>query len=324
MDSPSDADAQPPAAGSDGGGTYGQKPPETRSEQTFLRTQTPLLEKGTWQFDVGAAYLMTEFDFPTLSGTDIVRGELRRRQMIAPLALRYGLTERAQLFCNAPVGWRHNQIATNPMTDSDPFDLNDVHVGIGDLQLGASYLARKSDGKKQSPDVVLTFVATLPTGEGLMPVSVLQGGLGTGIASLGGQALVIHNYDPAVVFWGVGYRHSFERSFSGIDVQVGEEFSAQLGVGFAVNDRVTLSTSYLGGFITETEFNGQGIPNSFQESHRARFAVTIDQECRILEPFVEIGMTQQSPMTHIGVVWTYGRGTKSGDKTTDSDRAGGK
>ncbi len=247
--------------------TYGEEPaPVPRStEQVFLRTQTPLLGAGQWQMDYGLTYSLTNFDFPTIHNATVVRADLRRRQLVVPLAFRFGLTDRTQLFANIPVGWRHNQLATNPLTDPNPIDLNSDHGGVGDIQLGANYLWSYGDG--YYPDIILTAVGTLPTGEGFIPVSVLQGGLGNGVGALGGQVLFVHTYDPVVVFWGAGYRHYFEKTFSGINVQLGEEFTYQLGVGFAVNDRVTLSTSFLGAYNTETEFNGQGIQRASYESH---------------------------------------------------------
>ena len=106
---------------------------------------------------------------------------------------------------------------------------------------------------------------------------------------------MIHTYDPVVVFWGGGYRYLFEEDFLDAQIRLGQQISYQLGVGFAVNERVTLSTSLLGLYVTETELNGVGIPGSMHDPIRMRFSLTSWRNCRIVEPFAEIGMTDTAP-----------------------------
>jgi hypothetical protein len=87
-------------------------------------------------------------------------------------------------------------------------------------------------------------------------------------------------------------------------VQAGEEITYQLGVGFAVNERVTLSSALQGAFITETKIEGERIEGSILEPIRMRFAATISRNCRIVEPFAEIAMTDDAP-SRLGVTWTF-------------------
>jgi hypothetical protein len=109
-----------------------------------------------------------------------------------------------------------------------------------------------------------------------------------------------------VLYYGLGARYRFEEEFlGGIVVDPGEEYSYQLGVGFAANSRVTLSTTFLGSYIVEDRINSQRIEGSNLEPLRLRFAVTIQQPCRICEPFATIGMTDDAPGAHVGITWTY-------------------
>ena len=282
---------------------YGEQPAEQHNEQIFLRTQTVLLQPGQFQFDTGFFYLLQQFNFPTINNGNLVRGDLTRRQLVAPLAVRYGWSERIQLFAYVPLGWRDTSFATNSISDPTPFEISSNHGGIGDVLVGGSYLWRK--GGDGTPDIILTGSATLPTGEGFFPSSIFFGGLGNGVPGLAGQFLVVHTYDPVVVFWGAGYKHNFQKRIQGIDVQFGEEFSYQLGAGFAANERVTLSAAFLGNYITESKFNGQNIPGTTLEPMRMRFSVTAFRNCRIVEPFAEIGMTYRAPASRIGVTWTF-------------------
>jgi hypothetical protein len=36
-----------------------------------------------------------------------------------------------------------------------------------------------------------------------------------------------------------------------------------------------------------------------------RFAITCAQECKIIEPFAVVGMTDDAPRARIGITWTY-------------------
>jgi hypothetical protein len=300
--SPADSAASPKKEGE----TYGKKPedPATVQRQQFLRTQSPLLKKGDIQFDIGVAYTLYEFNFPAVDATStLVRGDLRRRTLIAPLAMRYGLNKKTQLFLNVPVGWRNTELATSPFTTSSPVDESSSYGGFGDVTLGFTRLLRS--GTKSLPDVVFTLSGGLGTGEKSVLSNATQGGLGSGFGSLGGQLTFIHTYDPFVVYWGGGYNHYFAGHIEGIPVQLGDQFSYQLGTGFAINDRVTLSSGLIGAYILGTEVNDRLIKNTQQEPLRFRSAVTLLRNKKIIEPFVEIGLTQTSPAFRTGVTWTF-------------------
>ena len=115
----------------------------------------------------------------------------------------------------------------------------------------------------------------------------------------------MHTTNPAVVYYGGGVRYRCEETFlNSFSIQPGIDFNYQFGVGFAANERITLSATLLGSYITETEFNGIGLENTTLEPIRMRFAVTIAQGCRILEPFATIGMTDDAADARLGITVT--------------------
>jgi hypothetical protein len=121
-----------------------------------------------------------------------------------------------------------------------------------------------------------------------------------------GNLLFIQPYDPVVLFYGLGMERYFESRYSGIDIEPGPEYSYTLGVGFAVNDRVTLSSRFRGSYIEETEANGLRVLGSNQEPMTLRFSATVSKPChRIVEPFVEFGLTDDSVSSFFGVIWTF-------------------
>jgi hypothetical protein len=77
-------------------------------------------------------------------------------------------------------------------------------------------------------------------------------------------------------------------------------------VGFAVNDRVTLSTRFLGSYVEELRVNRNRIFGTNVEPMTIRMAATISKPCdRIVEPFIEFGVTDAAIDSFFGITWTY-------------------
>ncbi|TWT30234.1 hypothetical protein KOR34_47920 [Posidoniimonas corsicana] len=294
-----------PDANAPGGGglaeaeSLGEEPVDTSLQ--FLRTATVLLEPGQMQCDLGVVYQLVENDFTVVdSGSNLVEARVRQRELVVPLELRYGLTRRAQFFVGSTVGWANNEFAT------ESFSFDDNYGGLGDTTTGLTFLL--FDGQGRCTDTVLTVAATLPTGDDPFPSTLLgqsQPALGEGFWALSADLLWINSYDPVVVFYGVGMRHRFESEFFGVDVRPGNEFRATLGLGFAVNQNITLSTRFNATYITRTQLDGVSVPGSLQEPMSLRFAATIFKCQHIVEPFVDIGTTDDAADTRFGIVWTY-------------------
>jgi len=103
----------------------------------------------------------------------------------------------------------------------------------------------------------------------------------------------------------LGARFRVDREFAGdINVDPGEEFTYQLGVGFAVNSRITLSTIFTGGYVVEDKVNTDRIEGGNLEPMRMRFAITIARPKLIVEPFADIGITDDAPSAVTGITWT--------------------
>lgn len=268
----------------------------------FLRRVTPLLPAGDWQLDFGIRYTFAETDFPAVAGVPptLARARLRQRVLEVPLEFRYGLNRRTQLFTFVPVGWSNSELAYVNLDETANSG------GVGDVVAGITYLLREGDSKR--PDVVGTFAVTAPTGNAAFPTTVFspEAQLGQGFWALSGNVLVIHTYDPLVVFCGLGMRYRFEHEFAGgLQVDPGEQYSYQLGVGFAVTSHVTLSSILLGSYIVEDHINADRIEGGNLEPIRMRLAATIARPCLIVEPYADIGMTNDAPAAVAGITWTY-------------------
>jgi hypothetical protein len=287
----------------------GQAPQDYTHE--FLRQEAVLLKQGQWQVDVGFDYLVMDHSFTQLaiSGTTIpVDSELRRRLMLVPVDLRYGLTDCMQLFANVPFGWANTEesYVLSPTVNSDTFQ---NQGGIGDTDFGFSYLVHKSCGQSCDPDIIATMDVTAPTGKGSFFDALFlspQLTLGQGLWAASWNVLFIHTYDPVIFFYGFGTRHPFAREFDGYDVVPGAQYNYKAGVGFAANERVTFSAMLYGSYIAEPLVDGQRVKGDALEPIYLRFAVTI-AKCNncIFEPFVNIGLTSDAANTIFGVTFTY-------------------
>jgi hypothetical protein len=78
-----------------------------------------------------------------------------------------------------------------------------------------------------------------------------------------------------------------------------------LGVGFALNPKVTLSTRFNVSYFTTTQIDYQDFEGTFSEPMSLRFAATVANCGRIIEPFAEIGVTDDAPDGRFGITWTY-------------------
>lgn len=271
----------------------------------FLRTQTVLLKPCQWQFDAGLNYTIAESDFPVAvvdAGGNVIgvsEGRIRQRLLLVPFEARYGLTSRIQLFASAPVGYSNTEFTAagvDTFTDTG---------GIGDVSFGLS--AQLVPGSSCRPELIGTLGVTSPTGDASLANTLIspEASLGEGFWGFTGNLLWVRNYDPVVVFYGVGANFRLDAELDGVDVDPGERFLYQFGVGFAVNQHVTLSTALIGSYWVEDRWNGVRVPGGIREPLRLRFAATIGKSCRLVEPFAEIGMTEEAPSSRIGITWTF-------------------
>ena len=278
--------------------------PEDNSLQ-FLRADTVLLEPGKYQFDYGLMYTKFDIDVPVLFAVDpntvgVSLANLRFRELRVPLEIRYGLARRVQLFLNVPFAWANSEFS---FSESELFE-NDG--GIGDVTFGGSFLLRENDPCNK-PDMILTLAATAPTGKSPFRTAGTASTaptLGSGNWSLASNVLWIKNYDPVVMFYGLGTRQHFDTDFNGQELRRGGEYNYQFGVGFGVNSKITFSTRFNGAYISETRLDGQRLLGTVQEPMTLSLAMTVAKNKKLIEPFVDFGLTDDASDARFGIVWT--------------------
>lgn len=277
----------------------GQKPVD--NSEVFLRSETVLLEPGQWEMDYGFEYVWHDaLGLTVLPGPAIALERVRLRQLFVPMAFRFGLTERIQPFINVPWGGaefeRDNVLTSN--TDTD--------FGIGDVSAGFSYLLCSHEDK--GVDWILNTGFTAPTGTspfGNFNAINNFASLGQGFWAINANLNWVRSIDPCVLFGGVGWSHEFDSEEMGFNINPGEIFTYQFGMGFAVNDNITLSTLFQGQWQERFQVDDVTIPNSSQEPFSIRMEMTIVYSKRcIIEPFVRFGLDVDAPQADFGVVIT--------------------
>lgn len=273
---------------------YGER--SVPNTQNFLRTQTPLLKRGQVQWDLGLQYSVFEADFPTLFGATLTEANVTSRTVESTIGMRYGVNDRLQLFANTTLGWQQTSFFDGFST------VNEDSGGIGDTNLGLNFLLRPES--ENCPSIILSSDVTVPTGNASDPLFLTDAGIGSGPWATSSRFLMVRSIDPVLLFWGAGYRHTFEATYRTNQVDLGNQFFYNLGIGFAANERVTLSAAYNGSFVTDLEVNGVDLDGSSFDLGSIRLAATVLRCSRIYEPFITFGMTDRTPSSVFGVVLT--------------------
>jgi len=116
----------------------GRPPPDY--SRNVVRSSSVLLAPGEWQLEYGFSYSFFEDETVVLlPGGFLIDEILRDRQLVVPLAVRYGLTPRVQASVFLPVGMTHTELL-------DPFGDEETTLGaIGDISTGFNYTSNGLD-----------------------------------------------------------------------------------------------------------------------------------------------------------------------------------
>ncbi len=270
--------------------TIGQKPEEEDIRKLFLRQSSVLLRPGQVEMETGLNYTGTQ------SVSAVLNVKLRQFQL--PIAVRFGLLDRLESF----LSWAYvfNRQSFSFAESATTKSKN----GFGDTALGINYeIFQEQAGW---PEVITQIRVKAPTGEPPQPDG-LSLGSGHWSASLGLQC--IKTLDPVVLFWGLQYthefsaRHYFNDGF--YDVQPGKIVGYNLGLGFAVNEKVSLGAQVQGSYQWDTKLDGRTIPGSASEPVSFRSALTYRWSKKaFFESSVSMGLNEDAPDFSLGFTAT--------------------
>jgi hypothetical protein len=187
----------------------------------------------------------------------------QRETLTASLAGRYGITSRLEADVRVPFVVRRDRLTRQEVGEAaestDTLKMN----GLGDIDFGLHYQLNRGTGGW--PFFVANLRAQSNTGKGPYDVDPEdEAPTGSGFWGVEPSLTVIYPSDPAVLFANVGYVYNFasdvDKTFtSGTtstrveEVDPGDSVRASFGIGFALNDSLSLSLAYEHNWIAGTE-----------------------------------------------------------------------
>lgn len=240
--------------------------------------------------------------------------ESRRNYLAAQLGLRLGLTDRMEISGKIPFVYRDDRVESTIISQQDtPGEPNFLQTldgsGLGDIELGVQY--QLNDGRAGWPYFVANLRAKSTTGRGPFKVDRDRAGLetelatGSGFWSVEPSLTVIHQTDPAVLFANVGYIWNMAKDVNALAgtarigrVNPGDTISASMGVGFALNERFSMSLGYQHNYIfgTKSVINNRTVNNQDFQVGSLLVGMSLGVGAATgLNMTVAVGVTEESP-----------------------------
>jgi len=254
---------------------------EDHNSRLFLRMSTIILKPGQKSIGIATSY------------SNSMQGLQTTRQASVATTLRLALTEGMEVSATIPFAWR--QFETDNHVDETRQRKDGS--GVGDISLGAKFLLFNEE--VSSPEVVALLGVGIPTNDNNYGDDIA---IGTGHYSMSLELSALKSLDPATFFGSLSYTHYFDREFGGRDIKRGESLDYSLGVGYALNHRLTLSTRVSGSFSGELEIDSETVQFSDREPVLLENSLTFawDRETTI-DPSIAFGLNDDAPDTIFGL-----------------------
>ena len=215
--------------------------------------------------------------------------QVRTTTQTGALALRYGLTDRMELELRVPYLHNHTDTTSREIFTGSAQDrvFTSSGHGLGDIEATARY--QTNDGGADKPYFVGWLRFKSRTGRDPFDVTTdcvnrcvqnvtgtgmpLQLPTGSGFYALQPGVTWLYPSDPVVFFGNLSYLHNFprhgvSRRLLGGDreslgtVDAGDVVDISLGMGFALNDKASISLGYDQSFVGLTRQNGRTVAGS--------------------------------------------------------------
>lgn len=226
---------------------------------TFLTGSTVMLPPGKYEIDMGLAYKQSR-DASSLPVVGYFQmSSYAARQTMFDTTIRGGLYKDVEGWLTIPFSYSYvEQVSSNAYVRSkDAWD-------IGDLSFGLQYLLRKEDAK--APAISTSIAVTAPTGKmqyyGAADEWKAPLNNGGGYWRVSPSLSFVRTTDPAIIFGGVNASYAFRRTIDGYDVKPGWGTGFYLGVGYALNENLSVGTRFAYSYLSRMEFNGERIYGS--------------------------------------------------------------
>jgi hypothetical protein len=237
-----------------------------------------------------------------------------RDTITSQLTARYGVTNRLEVSVSVPVVYRSDRTTSLVGGAGGASVTNSTSgEGLGDIEVAAHY--QINDGMNDWPFFIANLRYKSTSGTGPFDIGRDASGIPTELATGSGfhaiepSLTVIYPTDPAVLFANIGYLVNLPSDVNTTvgtatigNVDPGDSIGMSFGVGFALNEKLSLNLGYQHDFVLETttETNGVDVNSEtlsvgsflFGGSYRLTDAVSLNLT-------VQVGATEDAPDSRI-------------------------
>jgi hypothetical protein len=219
------------------------------------------------------------------------------------------LFNRAEAYVAAPYIFQHVETSSASALAGTNTVATQSSSGYGDLSFGVKYHLLMEN--KYIPDVIVSLGVTAPTGEEKSEPILASMSAGNGFWDFTPGVQFIRTFDPVVLFWGVDFTHSMARTRNQQKEQPGDAIGYNFGMGFAINDDVSISAQVVGAYQTEWYYDNIKAAGSAREPTVLRLALTSRSHGNLyFEPSVSLGINDDAPDFSVGFSAVYRFGSK--------------
>ena len=218
--------------------SYGSET-EKQSPLDFLTGSTVLLSPGQYEFDMGVNYKQSRTQYNLPSDGYFQKSSYSARQILVSPTLRAGLYKGFEGYLSLPFTYSYIQdVSSNEYVR----DTQDWHAA--DLAVGGQYQLTKESAAV--PAISLTLDVSAPTGKKRYNDALRSWkdplNNGSGHWSIAPGLAFVRTTDPAIIFGGFSYQYFFADNIDGYNVQPGWVLNSYFGVGFALNEKLSLGS----------------------------------------------------------------------------------
>lgn len=190
--------------------------------------------------------------------------DAQRRTFTEALNMRYGISNRLEVDTRIPFVYRDDDLTRQEVSTGNQRKDTLDNADLGDVEFGVHYQINR--GQEGWPFFVGNFRVKSNTGQGSFDVDPEdEVATGSGFWAVEPSLTVIYPTDPAVLFANIGYVYSIgddvSKTFTADTgdrtrigrVQPGGSVRASFGVGFALNEALSLSLGYEHDWIDGTD-----------------------------------------------------------------------
>lgn len=237
----------------------------------FLTGSTVLLAPGSYELGMGLLYQQSRRETSLMNVGYFQRSAYTARKLELSLTARAGLYDKVEGWLTLPGTYTYIQdVSTNEyVRDADSWEFGDISFGLQYLLVSES---------EKSPAVSATVGVSAPTGEKnyYEPISTWLDPLnnGSGHWGLTVGTTFVRTLDPAILFGGLSYSHSFAETIDGYHVAPGWGVNGYFGVGFALNEKLSLGSRLALGYQSTMEVDGVTVEGSDSEPMDLSFSTS--------------------------------------------------